>query len=350
MTGRVLLYGATGFSGRLLAARLREAGLDVVLAGRDGVHLPRLAAALGMPCRVFGLGPGAPVDAALADIAVVLHAAGPFQHTAAPMLAACIRTRTHYLDLAGEWPVFAAAMACSPAAGAARVMLMPGVGFSLVASDCLLALAAASVPDAALLRLCISQPETIARGTVRSAVGQAAATVLVRRGGQLRAAPAGSLVRAFDFGDGARPATAITLPDVVTGQFTTGVADIETYCEADWTVRLTQLASAAAAPWMKTGSGQALARLYSLAWPATPSEAARRRGRLTLVVEAVDRWRRSRALRLRTLDGYSVTALAATEIVRRVLRGEHAPGFRTPASLFGAGFILQLGCAALEPA
>jgi saccharopine dehydrogenase (NAD+, L-lysine-forming) len=195
------------------------------------------------------------------------------------MLAACIRTRTHYLDLAGEWPVFAAAMACSPAAGAARVMLMPGVGFSLVASDCLLALAAASVPDAALLRLCISQPETIARGTVRSAVGQAAATVLVRRGGQLRAAPAGSLVRAFDFGDGARPATAITLPDIVTGQFTTGVADIETYCEADWTVRLTQLASAAAAPWMKTGAGQALASLYSLAWPpARPADLGRRGG------------------------------------------------------------------------
>ena len=37
---------------------------------------------------------------------VVLHAAGPFEQTAAPMLAACLGAGAHYLDLSGEWPGF----------------------------------------------------------------------------------------------------------------------------------------------------------------------------------------------------------------------------------------------------
>ena len=346
MRGRVLLYGATGFTGRLLAAHLHETDTDLVLAGRDGAAMTRLATELNVPARVFELTED--FDAALADVAVVVHAAGPFQQTAAPMMAACIRTRTHYLDVAGEWPVFQDAMHRGLAAGANGVMLLPGAGFAIVASDCLLALAAASLPEVRVLRLATSRPAMLARGSVRSATGLTRPTVLARRDGVLREEPAGTTMRHFDFGDGPRPAVAVTWPDVVTGGFTTGVGTIETYSEADWTERLTFRVCSAASPWTSSPAGQAVSRVLSRAWIASPTEAARAKAGFTLVAEATDRWKRSIGLRLRTPDGYTVTVRAVGEILRRVLDGAAEPGFRTPASLFGGGFIQGLGCATLE--
>ena len=346
MTGRVLLYGATGYTGRLLAAHVRECGTDLVLGGRDGAALALLGQALSLPVRVFDLTED--FDVALGDVAVVVHAAGPFQQTASPMMAACIRTRTHYLDVAGEWPIFQDAMERSLAASANGVMLMPGAGFTIVASDCLLALAAKRLPDVRVLRLATSRPAMLARGSVRSATGLTSPTVLVRRAGVLCSEPVGQTVRHFDFGAGPRPAAAVTWPDVITGAFTTGVETIETYSEADWMDRLTYRVCSAAAPWTGSPAGRAVSRVMSQAWSAAPTVEARAKGGFTLVAEATDRWKRSIALRLRTQDGYTVTLLAVAEILRRVLDGAAEPGFRTPASLFGGGFIQSLGCATLE--
>ena len=61
-------------------------------------------------------------------------------------------------------------------------------------------------------------------------------------------------------------------------------------------------------------------------------------------------WRRVRRVRMRTQDGYTVSELTAAAAVQRVLAGDWSPGFQTPAAVFGADFILGLGCAVLEAA
>ncbi|MDB5452927.1 MAG: hypothetical protein JWO33_1505 [Caulobacteraceae bacterium] len=349
MTGRVLLYGATGYTGGLLAERLKADGYDLVLAGRNEARLAPLAHGLDLPFRAVDLQDDRRLDGSLADIAVVLHAAGPFVETASPMMRACIRAGAHYLDLSGEWPAFVEAMDLSVAASDAGIMIMPGVGFTVVATDCLLALSAAQAPDAVKLRLGISRPGVVTRGTVRSSAGMVSPTALVRRGGALVAAPAGRLTHDFDFGAGQASATVVSWPDIVTGQFTTGVADIEIYSEADGATRLAYQAYAKASPWVPPRVWEAMSNALSLTWPEAPSAEARRNAGFVLVAEAVDRWRRSTRLRLRTLDGYTVSVLTAGEIVRRVLNGDWKPGFRTPGGLFGGEFILGLGCAALVP-
>ncbi|HAA31875.1 MAG TPA: saccharopine dehydrogenase, partial [Cyanobacteria bacterium UBA8553] len=58
--------------------------------------------------RAFSLEDSNAVDAALADVSVVLHCAGPFSHTSKRMVEGCLRTKTHYLDITGEAPVFEA--------------------------------------------------------------------------------------------------------------------------------------------------------------------------------------------------------------------------------------------------
>jgi short subunit dehydrogenase-like uncharacterized protein len=348
MKGRVLLYGATGSAGRLLARRLRDSGHALILAGRDATRLATMAEGLGCPFRAFGLGTGKPIDDALADVDVVLHAAGPFVDTASPMMMACIRTRTHYLDLTGEWPVFVEAMSRSLAAAQEGVMLTPGVGFTLVASDCLLALATANAPGAVKLRLSISRPDVMSRGSVRSLAALVGPTVLVRRGGALHDVPAGRLSHDVDFGRGLTETTAVCWPDVVTGEFTTGVRDIETFAETNWVGRVAHRLGAATGAWTDGRTRRLVSNALSLAWPEAPPPELPGRAGFVLVAEAVDRWRRSKSLRMRTLDGYRVSVITACEMVRRVLDGEWRPGFWTPAALFGGGFVLSLGCAELE--
>jgi short subunit dehydrogenase-like uncharacterized protein len=307
-----------------------------------------VAEPLGLAWTAFALDDAVSADRALNGIQVVLHAAGPFERTAAPMVAACLRTGAHYLDLGGEWQVFVEIMAQHAAALDASVMLMPGVGLNVVATDCLLALAKAAQPDAVKLRLGVSRPQVISRGSVVTAAGLMSPDVLIRRGGRLAAVPAGSLVHAFDFGHGLSEASAVSWADVVTGELSTGVGDIEVYSELNWPQRMSYrasgmaMAATGAEPWRKLGG--ALAAV----WPEAPSDESRRRAQFVMVCEAVDPWRRTHRMRMRTRDGYTVSELTATAAAKRVLAGEAAPGFQTPSRVFGADFILGLGCAVLD--
>jgi short subunit dehydrogenase-like uncharacterized protein len=348
MSGRVLLYGATGYTGRMLADALATRNVDLILAGRTAPKPTAANAPQGLPFRVFGLAAPAAIDAAIADVDVVLHCAGPFVDTGTPMMDACLRCGVHYLDLAGEWPVFAEAMARDMAAKAAGVMMMPGVGFTVVATDCLLALAAARVPEVARLRLAVSRPGVITRGTVTTAAAMVSPTVLVRRRDRLETAPAGRRTHDFDFGQGLTSATLVSWPDVITGAFTTGVGDIEVYSEADWATRLAYRLSAEASVWTGAEARRAMSRAFGRIWPEGPSAAGRSAAGFVLVAEAIDPWRRSTTLRMTTRDGYTVSVITACEIVDRVLGGQWAAGFRTPASVYGGDFILGLDCASLD--
>jgi short subunit dehydrogenase-like uncharacterized protein len=239
-------------------------------------------------------------------------------------------------------------MALGDAATAAGIMVMPGVGLTIAATDCLMALAVERHPDTVKLRLGVSWPEVISRGTVASAAKLFGPGVLVRRGGVLTSIPAGTLTHAFDFGDGLCEATAFSWADVVTAQHTTGVGDIEIFSQIAWPQRVSYrmsgmaMAFTGAAPWRKAAS--ALAKV----WPEGPSDEKRSRAGFVMVVEALDPWRRVTQLRMRTIDGYTASVVTAAGAVERVLSGQWTPGFQTPARQFGADFVLQLGCAVLD--
>ena len=341
MTGRVLLYGANGFSGCRIAGRLADLGRSVVLAGRHAGKVGPLAEELDLPMRSFGLDDGHAIDRALADVALVLNAAGPYRDTAAPMIAACLRTGTDYADLSGEWPSFAATMAQDEAARTAGVMLLPGAGVAITVTDCLLAMAADAMPAAVKLRIAISSPHLLSRGSVRTALSLADSHVLVRRAGALQRLPGGRLAHDFDFGDGLRRAVSFSWPDVVTGQFTTGVPTIEAYCESGWMSRTAYRMAAAASSLANPEAIQAAAERVADAWPTEPSPASLAAAGYCIVAEAEDRWRRTSALRLRIADGYSTTTETANAIVRQVLAGDRRPGFQTPGKLFGGQFVLK---------
>jgi len=101
-----VLYGSTGYVGRAVADLAVEQGLRPMLAGRNEATVSKQADDLGLEARVFDLDDSAALDAALAEVPVVLNCAGPYLSTFRPIVEACLRSGTHYLDITGEPPVY----------------------------------------------------------------------------------------------------------------------------------------------------------------------------------------------------------------------------------------------------
>lgn len=348
MRARVLLYGASGYSGREIATHM-AADVDLVLAGRDAERVRDVAEPLGIRWRQFALGDQNGVRAALSDVDVLLNAAGPFAETALPLAEACIATGTHYCDVGGEWPVFAALMELDAVARQAGIVLLPGLGLTIAASDCLLARATERWPDTVSLYLGVSQAHGVSRGSARTAARLFDKHVMLRRDGRLTPVPLGTLTRTFDFGDGVSEATAMSWADCVTGQFSTGVRDIEIYSQVRWWERAGYRGSALSASLTGSGMWRTASGVAAGAWPQQARNHVRREGSYTMVVEAADRWRRPRWMRLHTLDGYGATVLIAAEGLRRLSRGINSSGFQTPSRLFGSAFVEESGAGLFEP-
>ena len=120
-----MIYGANGYTGRLVAAEAKRRGLNPLLAGRRAGPIEKLATELGLRAPVFDL---QSATAALADIAVVANCAGPFAATSAPMIDACLNSQTHYLDITGEIDVFLAAQRRHVEAKTAGIVICPRRG------------------------------------------------------------------------------------------------------------------------------------------------------------------------------------------------------------------------------
>lgn len=123
---KLMIYGATGYTGRMAAEHAKAAGTPLVLAGRNEATLSKLSADLGAEYRVFGLNGEDAIDGDLAGISVLLSCAGPFMRTADPLMKAAIRNGVHYLDTAAELDSYRLAETLDEEARTAGVMLMPG--------------------------------------------------------------------------------------------------------------------------------------------------------------------------------------------------------------------------------
>ena len=266
--------------------------------------------------------------------------ASPFTLTAPALIESCLRTKTHYLDISGELPVFQNAFLHDEAARGRGIMIMPGAGFGIVASDCLAAHVAALVPNAKYLRIAV-RPGLISRGSLRSALGVANSPLSIRRNGRMTLLPVGRLQRAFDFGDGEKESVAVSWADVFTAYHSTGIRNIEAYFEAGFASRALYQLGAGVAGAMQLRPVRALVDAVAGAWPEGPSETRRQAERGVIVAEAEDSWRQIRSARLETPDGYSFTAEAAAAIANRIMRGDFVSGFQTPARVYGADLALQ---------
>ena len=342
-----MIYGATGYTGELVAREARRQGLVPILAGR-GARVTALAAELGLPSRVFRLTDAPAARRALDGIAVVANCAGPFAATFAPMLDACIAARTHYVDITGEIDVFLAAEHRRDEANAAGIVVCPGVGFDVIPTDCLAACLAEALPDATHLALGFKGLPVMSPGTARTSVEGAQQGARVRRNGAIVSEPLGARTRRIDFGTGPRFTMAIPWGDVATAYFTTGIANIEVYVPVSrhTVARLRRLA------WLRPLLAAWPLRVFAgsaAAWRNQgPSQKQRESERTWVWGEVRNEHGAVRTARLVTSNGYRLTVDGVLMAVRTLLARTVGPGYFTPSQLLGARCVERLpGCSAI---
>jgi short subunit dehydrogenase-like uncharacterized protein len=329
-----MIYGANGYTGELIAREAVRRGERPLLAGRTAERVEPLARELGLEWRAFDVG-----TPDLSGVALVLHCAGPFLHTSAPMVRACLAAGVHYLDITGEIAVFEAIFARDAEAKARGVMLVPGVGFDVVPTDCLAAMLHAKLPDANELWLAFSSKSGVSPGTLKTMIEGAGWGSAIRRDGKITRVPHLWDVREIPFSSG--PRTAMTIPwgDVSTAFRTTGIPNIRVYsAQSRKALRQTRIMRPLL-PLMRFGPLRRLA-LRRAARTAGPSAERRARSRVELWGRVTNAAGREVTMTMTVAEGYDFTVVSSLEAVQEVLR-EPKPGAWTPATAFGAGFVTR---------
>lgn len=342
-----LLYGANGFTGRLIAAEAAELGLAPVLAGRSEQAVREVAEPLGFEWRVFRLDDPVGLARGLEGVEAVLLAAGPFSGTSAPVVEACLAGGVHYLDITGEIPVFEAIFARDAEARQRDVALLPGAGFDVVPTDCLAASLVEALPDADRLILAIapggSGPSSGTARTIVEALGRGGA---IRRDGRLVREPLARHRAVIPFADRFRHAVSIPWGDLSTAWRSTGIPNIVVMMAVPERIAPAVRVLGAGSGILRAGPARRIAQRAMDRWTTGPDEEARLTGRNRL-------WGRATAPDGRrvegtaiTPEGYRFTAVAAVESARRVAADPRRfRGALTPSKAFGSRFLAGLpGC------
>ena len=272
-----MLYGATGHTGSLIAARAVEYGHRPVLAGRSAPAVSALAERLGLPRCVLDLSDPVAMQAALGEIDLVLNAAGPFLHTATPLAKACLSAGTHYLDISNELQVFLALYDLDDEAKRVGVSIVPGVGFGVVATNCLASDVSDIVGGADQLevasRVASAQPGPGAAATMQDNLPYGG---WIRRGGQLVRKELFTGLTTIGFPDGPCEAMPVPTGDLEAAFHATGAPDVVAYAVSppadDVTrsfgsfgrARATGPDGATAEAWLQTGDAYAFTTAASI--------------------------------------------------------------------------------------
>ena len=335
-----MLYGANGYTGQLIAREAAQRGLAPTLAGSDPGKIGTLAQELGLFHRVFALDRVDDAADHLRGMALVLHCAGPFSATGAPMMEHCLRSGAHYLDITGEIDVFEQAHARHARAQEAGVVLCPGVGFDVVPTDCVAAALKDALPEATHLRLGFDTRSAVSPGTAKTAAEGIALGGRVRRDGRIVRVPHGHRTRRIDFGDGVRTAVTIGWGDISTAFHTTGIPNIEVYTAVPPAAALAARFGSLLEPLMAVPlvRDAVIRRAGKVRGP----DAVARAGRPSFVWGEVEATGARRTCRMRTANGYDFTVSSALGVVSSLLDRSPPPGFCTPSRLMGQEFASSL--------
>lgn len=340
MPNNFLIYGANGYTGELITRYAVERGMKPIVAGRNAIKIEELAKKHHLEYRVFSLDETDRVDAALQEVDMVLHCAGPFSITSRPMVEACFRNKKHYTDITGEIAVFEACARLDEKAKDAGIMVMPGVGFDVVPSDCLARHLKDRLPSATHLSLAFYGMGRISHGTQATMTMNIGKGGAIRKDGKITPVPAAWKTREIDFGEVTKTGVTIPWGDVATAYYSTGIPNIEVFTVMP-RQNLKMLKASRYLGWL-LATGPVQNYLQKQIPPGGPSDEERAKGKTLMWGEATDLNGNRVESRMHGPEGYTMTALTALNIAQKILDGSFTPGFQTPAKEYGADLILEI--------
>lgn len=332
----IVLYGATGYTGRLIAHELDRRGASFAIAGRAREKLDELAAALSrrVEVRVADVADAVALRAALEGARVVLTCAGPFATLGPPLQDAALDARAHFLDITGEPAYMRATFARDGLARARGVALVNAVGFDVVPTDLAVHLAAVGLGRVRLLELAMSVTSAGAsRGTLQSAVQTLGQPGTCFHEGAWREEPIATHRRVAPFPPpvGAREVVSVPFGDVVTAPRTAGAREVRTYVRLPR--RLARTLPLLHRAWRVVdglGAPQLAARLMQRL-PEGPSPERRSATKFALWARAEAEDGRVREVGALGSDVYGLTGvIAAHAAMELAAPGPHPTGALTP--------------------
>ncbi len=333
-----LIYGATGYSGQKIVEAAIKLGLKPTLAGRNTEKIKALADKYQLKFEIFDLKNIEFIKSKLQPYKLVLNCAGPFSQTCKSMVQACIRSRTHYLDITGEISVFEKLHHLDEKFKTAGITVIPGVGFDVVPTDCLANQLVKNLKDANDLKMAIEVKGGISPGTLKTMVEGFFTGSLIRSQGVLTFKKSFEIVE-INFFNKKRKAILIPWGDLSTAYFSTKIPNIGVYLvtNSQWAqiMKLLQRGHKVL-NWLPLRVG--LQNLISHTYKG-PSLKSTLSSNYRIQAWVSNESGESRSQCMTTPNGYILTADLAVSAAQKVLKGEVAPGYFTPAQAFGADFI-----------
>lgn len=317
-TNKLLIYGATGYTGRLISQRAKDLHLDLIIAGRSSRELESLAQTLDVEFYTFPVEDEGAWKDALNGVSCLINAAGPFKETAAYAMKACIENGVHYLDISAELDSYQLAESLDHEAKEAGVMLISGAGL-FVSYDALALHTAARVNTPKKLSVAFRHVGGFSRGSVKSSKSMISLGMLFREDGEIRpwTHPQPKL---FDFGDGEEEALPTPLGGIVLSYKSTGIPNIEEYFQ----LKL---------------PAEGMLSLEMDALPDGPTAEERAHGRTKLSAEVTDADGQIVRSIVDAPSGYTLTPLSVVAVAHRILNGEFKTGYQSPGSAYGESIV-----------
>ncbi len=343
MQNQFLLYGANGYTGKLIAKLAATYNLQPILAGRNESLIKPLADELQLPYLIINLDDKAALEKALQQVKLVLHAAGPYVFTAKQMIEACLQTGVHYIDINGDISVFEMLKKYDVAAKDKSIMVMPGVGFDVVPTDCIALHLKNKMPDATHLKLAFaSVGGGLSHGTATTMAGKIGEGGAVRENGKIVRKPLGQKGIWVNFGN--KKLFVMTIPwgDVSTAYTTTGIPNIEAYTGmAPKVYRMLKFQWAF--NWLlRTEFVRNIIRKKIKAKPAGPSDVQRMKSSSLVWGEVSNATGDKLTAAISCYDGYTLTAHSSLLITQKILNGDLKPGYQTPAGCYGENLVMAI--------
>ncbi len=340
-----LLYGATGYTGTLIARMAKEKNIPIVIAGRSESKLIKLSRELELDYLVFDLDDHKTICEIIRPFKLVLHAAGPFQHTAKQMMKACITEKVHYTDITGEIAVFELAASLHESALKAGIMLLPGIGFDVVPTDCMAKYLHKLLPDATHLQLAFAmEGGRVSHGTANTMAENLGTTGAERRNGKIVAVPAGESTINVHFEPG-KEQFCMSIPwgDISTAYHSTGIANVKTFMAIKPSLyRANKFVQKYMGFILRSNPVRQLAKYYIKRQPAGPSEEERKSGKSHVWGKVWNEKGIQKQARYTVPEAYTFTAMSALYIVQKTLEADSLSGFKTPSTVFGEGLIYDI--------
>ncbi|SEB16069.1 saccharopine dehydrogenase NADP-binding domain-containing protein [Variovorax sp. YR216] len=381
MTPRVLLYGATGYSGRLIAEEAARRwgnmasptrSAQLVLGARNATELGRLCRKLKLEGLELALDNRTTVVRALSGFQLVINAAGPFALTAERLAKSALDARCHYVDITGETDVYRRLDDLGFIAYQRRLVVVCGAGEVSAASDVLVDGALQELKrkgnlnpsEVGAIRIAVPRLEAQSRGSARTAIRWVREQVPVARASsadpkqpyaRLQHVPIGQLERSFDFGGkkGRCIASGVALIDVMSAMRTARRREvvartIEVYMAMNAVERSSYQWAAIASPWLNLPLPLRWSEMLADQLPEGPSPRERERDRHTVLLEIEDaRLQTVIDWQLDTPNCYDFTARSVVAVAKRILCATadeidaSLRGWRTPAELLDAQALLE---------